>query len=448
MRKWLALVPAFFAAMFALVACTGETTDELGASPPSLPRRGSLAEAGASDGAATGIPCDVASVLATRCGNCHGAEAAHGSPFSLVTYEDVAPRLDRVIARAKDTKSPMPPSPAAPLATNELEALSRWASAGAPRSTEACSTGQALEEEKLRCSADVKIRPSRPYEVPSTVKDEYVCYGMTVKSGSKRHITALGAHIDDRATVHHVLVFAAEIGLPSEPTPCPAGVASDWKLLMGWAPGGTPVYLPDEAGFVQREGESRYVVQIHYNNARALSGHRDTTGFDLCTTDQLRPFDADAMATGSLAVTIPPRAKHTQTCRYTWGSGTVIPLASYPKIRVFSQTPHMHALGESMGTWVERPGSAPVPVGKPGPFDVDNQTANAASVEVSPGDVFRTTCRWNNTTDGIVRNGEGSDDEMCFNFLGYYPKVDDPAFLWVSPSAVPTFLFGCQETSE
>ena len=90
--------------------------------------------------AATGIPCDVAKVLATSCTDCHGAKPSGGAPNPLVTYEDLkAPsRSDPAetvaaasVARLKATKRPMPPD--GPLAPGDVAILERWVTDGMPR---------------------------------------------------------------------------------------------------------------------------------------------------------------------------------------------------------------------------------------------------------------------------------------------------------------------------
>lgn len=38
-----------------------------------------------------------------------------------------------------------------------------------------------------------------------------------------------------------------------------------------------------------------------------------------------------------------------------------------------------------------------------------------------PGDAIRTTCTFDNPYDFPVLFGEGTEDEMCFNFVMAYP---------------------------
>ena len=73
-------------------------------------------------------------------------------------------------------------------------------------------------------------------------------------------------------------------------------------------------------------------------------------------------------------------------------------------------------------------------------FSFEAQANFPISKSVQPNDVMRTRCTWKNPTDSTVGFGEGTGDEMCFNFIGYYPNIPDrtlfgaPIFTWVTPS--------------
>jgi hypothetical protein len=88
----------------------------------------------------SGLPCDVAKVLAASCTDCHGRPLAEGAPVALVSYADlVAPSLsdpNRSVAavsidRIKETRRPMPPDEA--LGAADVAVLEAWVGAGMPR---------------------------------------------------------------------------------------------------------------------------------------------------------------------------------------------------------------------------------------------------------------------------------------------------------------------------
>jgi hypothetical protein len=145
---------------------------------------------------------------------------------------------------------------------------------------------------------------------------------------------------------------------------------------------------------------------------------------------------------------IPPRiASYTMRCDYKLDD-------RYQGVTFFGAAPHMHKRGMAIST--ERiPGGngAPDPIFSQKPFVFENQeTIHVDNKKVTPGDVMRTRCTWKNTDDTSVHFGEGTADEMCFNFLAYYPAIPDrslgpvPIQSWISPS-LPMPLVGpdCEE---
>lgn len=86
-----------------------------------------------------GLPCDVATLVATRCSSCHGSTPSGGAPVSLLTRADfLAPSLvdsaqsygQRSVLRMRATTSSMPPGVATP--ATEVDAFAAWVAAGMP----------------------------------------------------------------------------------------------------------------------------------------------------------------------------------------------------------------------------------------------------------------------------------------------------------------------------
>ncbi|MDB4934505.1 MAG: uncharacterized protein JWP87_1477 [Labilithrix sp.] len=94
--------------------------------------------------AVTGVPCDVAEVLAKDCAGCHAATPSGGAPNAIMSWDDLAsPSLtvpsssiaEVSIARMKDAANPMPPDGASP---QDLAILEKWFAAGMPKGTDVC----------------------------------------------------------------------------------------------------------------------------------------------------------------------------------------------------------------------------------------------------------------------------------------------------------------------
>jgi hypothetical protein len=395
-------------------------------------------------GASNGIPCAVDAVLKARCQSCHGASPTFGAPDPLVTLADLqktknGKRLaDLVVERIKSADRPMPPQPNKRLEASEIDAIEGWVRAGLPASQERCGgDGPPSPQPKpLSCTPDLKIRASRPFVMQQgSALDQYVCVGFEVNLSQKRHVIAAAPHVDNTKILHHILLFQSPKAESSEPTSCAAFGSAAWKLIAGWAPGGDNLELPPQAGFPEEKGTTHWVMQLHYNNALNIPGAQDLSGFDLCTTEQLRQYDAGVLAFGSIKFSIPPRATYAISCDYT------LP-REFANVKFFNASAHMHKLGTAMTTHRHAGGAggAPEKVLDVTPFDFENQAGYPASNAVNPGDVIRTRCAWKNPTDKTVGFGEGTGDEMCFDFVGYYPNIPDktllglPIFTWITPS--------------
>lgn len=421
------------AGVLVLVACG----DEVSTTGPG----GAGAGAG---GASAELPCDLSEMLADRCGACHGAETQFGAPMSLVSRADLmAAALDgeRTVAEAAvlrmgadDGRMPQPPN--APATSAEIALVSNWIDAGYPArgAGETCGGGGSGGGGggPLGCEPDVALTAAEPFEMPSTSSDEQICFGIDVPANElKRHITAIVPRIDNTTIIHHILLLQAPTAVSPTPAPC-AFTQLDWKLLYAWGPGTPPHVLPEAAGFPIDAGEdAHFVVQVHYNNLQGLVGEKDQSGVDLCTTTDLRDNDADIMAFGSTSFSgLTPMATSQLECT------TPVPqtVDAFFPVYVFQSWPHMHQLGQGLYGAVESGNDTTVLVDVDD-YDFNYQTTYPnAAIPIDVGDTIRTRCTWDNTTANAVGFGEDTADEMCFNFVSYYPRIEAPLWSWLLPS--------------
>lgn len=431
-----------------LAACGGGSSAEAPSSggASTLPGSGSGsgsgttgATGGGTGAQSRGLPCDVAEVLDASCTSCHGATPTFGAPMPLVTLADLqapAPSdpgrkvYELVGERIHDAARPMPQRPNPPLDTKALAVLDGWIGAGAPAGSETCGGGgspTAPPPKTLSCAPDVALRPQTSFAVPSTQSDLYVCYGVDVPVSSKRHVVAVGPHVDNSKVLHHIVLMQVENAVSTTPAPCSPGAIMQGRMLYAWAPGGEPLELPQAAGFPM-EGTAHYMVQIHYNNAQALPNQVDATGVDFCTTSELRANDADVVAFGSMKFNIPARGELDLGCDYK------IPQQLAGKT-MFAAMPHMHQLGTSMATEViPAGGGSPVDLGAQAAWDFQNQDYFPVSAVTKAGDNVHTRCTWKNPGDTAVTWGENTSDEMCWSFTLYYPRVTSGLWQWALPS--------------
>ena len=408
------------------------------------PTTGAEADGGSGTGTTTtdlaALPCDVDAVLAKDCQSCHSAPPKFGAPMPLVTHADLMATskadptkkiYERVGVRIHDDLSPMPQPPNPRLTATETATLDAWIASGAPAGAGGCNATTTTDNsvKPLSCPPDQIIRPTSKFAMDNS-NDLYVCYGFDTEASAKRHVIAGAPKIDNPKIVHHVLLYQADAAVSGTPKPCGAGGGSGWRLVTGWAPGGKNFELPPEAGFAEETGTTHWAVQVHYNNIQGLVGEVDGTGYDLCSTDQLRPNDADILATGTIDIKIPPASTTTTTCDLT------VPSQFGSSINVISSWAHMHKLGRAQSATRVRAGVSTTLLDAPTYDFYTGAGANAVNVDVAVDDHIITTCKWSNNTGDTVKFGENTEDEMCFAFLTYYPKITSTPWHWGLPSVL------------
>jgi hypothetical protein len=347
-----------------------------------------------------------------------------------------------VETRIHETNGLIMPPPGEPaLSASDLATLDTWVAAGAPQTDGVACTatddgGSGVPDgnaPSLACTSDnLTLSPASSWSMPQNEDDVYVCYSVNipdVDAGSPRHIVGMTPHIDNHSIVHHVLLFEADAtdnsGVTSTPAPCNPGGSLGWRIIYGWAPGGGAMQTPPNVGFPYSSA-SKFIVQVHYNNIKGLSGQTDQTGFSFCTTAAPIQYDADVMAFGSMQFTIQPNSSLSWTCPLTLGS-------SYEGLHVFAAFPHMHELGTAIETEQSFSNGGIVDLGRNAPWNFNTQIWFPLSTTLHQGDVVTTRCAWQNNTSAPVSFGEYTEDEMCYSFTAYYPALTN-GISWPQPS--------------
>jgi len=390
---------------------------------------------GTGTGGSSALPCDVELVVREKCQLCHAAQPLYGAPMPLVNAKDFAApgqsdpsktMAQLVSERIHDPDKPMPPRPTGPLDAAALETLDAWLIEGAPGGKTPCSTmsggGGSSGGGTVACVPDVKLRAATAYKMPKLKADQYVCYGADIAVAEKRHIIGVVPAIDNEVIVHHMLLYETDTARSPTPSVCGPAGPTNGRLVSVWAPGAQALELPPQAG-MPLDGTKHYVIQLHYSNLMKLSGQTDLSGFDICTTTNLRANDADILAFGTLNINIPAHGSSDRTC------DLIIP-PELPKINVFAAGPHMHTYGKFISGEVLHSSGDPYTLATRNPWSFDSQYWDAVSTTVSPGDTVRVRCAWNNPTATPVLFGEKTTDEMCYVFAAYWPRITLPQWNW------------------
>ncbi len=408
--------------------------------------------AGGSSGTTTpgaGLPCDVDAILQANCRECHASPPVFGAPMPMIDRAHLLaapPTLphatvgEAMIEKINASSEAMPPPPNMPLSDADKATLAAYVDAGMPESNEDCGGqggGGAGGGYALDCTPDVVLTPSAPFEMPADQTDLYVCFGVEAPSDVARHITAIAPNIDNETILHHILLLQAPNAVSANGEPCDF-VNTEWKLVYAWGPGTPPLVLPEEAGFPVGPSEpGHFVIQVHYNNITGLVGETDQSGVSLCTTTELRQHDADIVAFGGTNFDpIQPNMETTVEC----SSDVLGVLDSYFPITIFQAWPHMHQLGRQFESVIDKADGSQIVLADVPNYDFEYQIAYPVTAELDVNDTVRTRCTWQNTTGSPANFGEDTADEMCFNFVAYYPRIALPQWNWL----VPAYAASCQ----
>ena len=264
------------------------------------------------------------------------------------------------------------------------------------------------------------------FAVPAE-RTTYACASTSFVLDELEHVVAFEVVIDNPEVVHHMI-----LGVGPDPidgvVPCyPAapGVLMHW----GWAPGIQPLLLPEEAGMLIGDtpgGEVHYVLQIHYENAAEADGIIDASGVNVYTTRDLRRHQASVFSVGDVAgLAIPAGQEAFETIHYCRGETTK---AFFQEpIHVYGSWLHAHRIGKALWTEQRRDGEVIGELGRNVPFDFGIQYVEPLDAVVEPGDELVTHCVYDSSDrDAPTLGGDGSEDEMCLNYLFHYPALPLP----------------------
>jgi mono/diheme cytochrome c family protein len=403
--------------------------------PPVTSPNGAPPSAPASAG--QGLPCEVATIVQTRCAGCHAAPPLFGAPMSLRGQPDFqATALDGKqkifqVARARVEAGNMPPKSATPLTASERATLLGWMTQGAPATAAACTAPTprpGILEPALGCQPDHVFTsfgstPDSGFPVP-TQGNVYQCFNMAAPFEPQEQAVAWGPIVGDPRVVHHWILYSVK--------GTSARCDQSKRFMFGWAPGGQAGKMPPDVGHELPNPDERLLLEIHYNNPQAIAGITDKTGVALCTTKIPRAQEAGVITLGTVAIRIPSGAKDFSV------SGTCDPLQTSlfsEPLHVLGSTPHMHKLGATFTTAHRPPGKPAAMLVEVNAWDFNDQVHYPNDPQqwiINKGDTLTTTCTYTNTTGREVRFGERTENEMCFNFLVVYPIAGVPVREWVT----------------
>ncbi|CEF69436.1 DBH-like monooxygenase protein 1 [Strongyloides ratti] len=276
----------------------------------------------------------------------------------------------------------------------------------------------------------------------SSERTSYKCFIKRIDDSilaKKHHIIEYKSFVTpgNEHIVHHMEIFLC---IGSKPTDnldyegsCqskkrPKKSSSCSKVIGAWAFGAGPFEYPDEAGiaFGGKHFPAYIMVEIHYNNEKNESNFIDSSGILITYTEKLRKYDAGIMELGLIysdANSIPPGQKAFPMTGYCVPECTKhLPTNG---IYIFATQLHAHLTGRKLFTSHFRNGVKIGEINRANHYSPHWQLIRKLkkTVNVKKGDYLSTTCVYD-TYDktNFVFGGYGIEDEMCVNYIHYYPE--------------------------
>jgi mono/diheme cytochrome c family protein len=195
----------------------------------------------------------VASLLSSKCLNCHGTRRAGGAPMSLTNYAQMtAPAISDssktmavvAVSRMMDTTNPMPPPGYPAVTSTEIAAVQNWISAGYP--TTGCSSVT-----PPATSSDAGTLPPDPFAVAPTCTSGKTWTGGTNGSGSMQPgVACINCHKSTGGEAPTFTIAGTLYPTAHEPDQCNGvnGTTAGAQVVITDAKGNTFSITPNSVG--------------------------------------------------------------------------------------------------------------------------------------------------------------------------------------------------------
>ncbi len=312
---------------------------------------------------------DIAPIVWAHCASCH--RPGDVAPFSLLTYQDVRPRLREIVAAVtRRTMPPWLPEPAAEefansrrLADAAIQTIVKWSDAGGPEGasedlpqrppwTDGWQLGvpdlvvETPEAFVLRAGQGEVFRS---FVVPVPIDRMRYVRGIEVRPGNRRAVHHASITIDRTRESRRLDAADPEAGFKSGMLS--DGARSPDNRVLGWTPGMRATFEPEGMAWRLNPG-SDLVIELHLiAPAAGTESVRPSVGFYFSDTPPTRP--SIDFKLGSNAIDIPAGA-----AAYTIEDRYQLPV----DVDVVSVYPHAHYLAKDVRADAVLPGGETRPL--------------------------------------------------------------------------------------
>lgn len=270
------------------------------------------------------------------------------------------------------------------------------------------------------------LEPYSPtFSDPDNPGNEYRCFSIKNEEEEPFYITDLHPVVDNEAIVHHlVLAKGNDNGiLPGSDNPqgvdCidgnfVTGSYLDSAMLAGWAPGGSPIHFPENAGLLIQPNEYLVIQMHYYQSVEGGANPVDQSGYAFKTTKEAPENIVQMFPYGVYDFMIPAGDES-----YTASDSSAFPYG----FKLWGVFPHMHKLGAGYELTFDDEC-----IVRAEQYDFNNQVSYLFEepIQFNAGQSLNMSCTWNNSESNPLLEGqtpvdtsygERTNEEMCFSFM-------------------------------
>ncbi|CAF0944282.1 unnamed protein product [Brachionus calyciflorus] len=276
------------------------------------------------------------------------------------------------------------------------------------------------------------------------VETTYYCKGFQIPKNltQKRHVYKYEFILPDInfKNMHHALLYECVPGYFGETFEDGDCYTNGEKaqfcqaISIGWAVGGQTIFLYPKDTAYPIGGDTDYsyiVLELHYDNPEMELGYVDKVTLRYYMTKNLRKNELGVLTVGTAStpfgIVIPPKAEQQSIKSYCFNDCLNKKLSTQ-SLTIISSLPHTHLTGRAVSTKIIRNGKD---IGylfrnKYYDFNYQNTYLLNPTVQITSDDELITECIYS-TKDRtkFTYGGMGTRQEMCFQFLAYYPRRND-----------------------
>jgi mono/diheme cytochrome c family protein len=407
---------------------------------------------------------DVRPLLEQHCAGCHAAGGI--GPFALgfdaSEWADGPPSWTALaVSAVKERRMPpWMPDPSCHdmvrsrrLSDDDVAVFEGWAESKYALGAEKDYVAPEVEELALG-TPTLEVAPTESYTPNTERPDDYRCFLLPQTFAEESYLTATNVTPGVVHEVHHVILYTIEAGQVAEAEALDAaeqGIGytcfggpglGGAQNIGGWVPGMVPSVAPAESARVIAAG-ARIVMQVHYNTShkdqQGVHADRTTAQLWLMSAGQKPKYRINTFPLANLDIRI-EAGDASSVQKRTFSSpvkGTLVGVL-----------PHMHTRGTSIEVKHTR-GDVDTCLVRVPEWDFHWQQGyrytEESYVEIERGDQLELTCVYDNSdNDQVVTWGEGTDDEMCLNYLEVRTLLEGNTLAEQCPE-YPGCLDGCAD---